>query len=145
MPGNRYTSDSLTVLVKLVLRPTEMSSTVLPPTSAQSGRRRGRGHVLERLEKMLCEEIELREICGHRVQEQVLHPHLDPSLHAFLDLIDRAGEVDGFDVIPRTLVGHDREHLRLLLGDGAVVLRLLRQPGEVLVCDVAPLRVARRY
>src|ERR1700730_34222 len=102
IPANRYTSDSLTVLLNRVLSPIAMSSTVLPPISAFELRRPDRA--LERLEQVLSEEVELTKVGCHRVQEQVLDTDVDPLLNPSLDLVDGAGEVDSLDVIPRPFV-----------------------------------------
>ena len=40
---------------------------------------------------MLREEVELSEIGGHRVQEQMLDPDVDAVLDPALDVIDGAG------------------------------------------------------
>src|SRR6266851_1181304 len=73
------------------------------PSSARAWRRwSGSGQsVLERLQHMFCEQVELREIGGHRVQEQVLHARVDPLLDATLNLVDRTGQINGLDVFPR--------------------------------------------
>src|SRR5262249_11376591 len=100
--------------------------------------------VLEGLEQVPGEEVQLSEVCRHRVQEHVLHAGLYSLLDPVLNLVDGPGEVDRLDVLPGPFVGDHTEHVMLLLGQSVVVPFLLGEPAEVLVRDDEPLARPRR-
>src|SRR5438105_1659362 len=78
------------------------------------------------------------------MQNQVLDARIDPPLNLLLDLVDRPGEIDGLDVIPRAFVREHGGHEPLLLGNRLGSLALLAQPAEVFVGDGEVAVTARR-
>src|SRR5260370_16347968 len=73
----------------------------------------------------------------------MLTARVDPLLDATLDLVNRSGQINRLDVLPRPLVGDDRQHAGLLLRDHIAASGLLGQPDEVLVGNRETLRLAR--
>src|SRR5215208_1445785 len=78
-------------------------------SGASSNTVRLRDRVRERLEDVLREELELAKVGRHRVQQKVFDARVDARLDAPLNIVDRAGEVDRLDVVPRALVRDDGE------------------------------------
>src|SRR4030088_2445044 len=130
--------------------PRKRISAVSSGGEAQLGDSQGPGralpglHVFEGLQEVPGEELQLAQVGRHRVQEDVLDPSIDPLLYSGLDLIYGSGQIDGFDVVPGTLVRNDRQHVPLLFRDRLVVVCPLAQPAEVLVTDGEALLLARR-
>src|SRR5450759_2390202 len=85
----------------------------------------------ERFEDVLGKEIELMQVGRHCVQEHLLDSGVDPLLYAALNVIDRPGQVDRLDVVPRPLVGDDGHHVALLLVDRRGIRSLLAEPAEI--------------
>src|SRR5207247_6995069 len=81
------------------------------------------------------EEFELFQIRGHGVQEDLLDACVHALLDAPLDIVDRASQVHGLDVVPWALVRNHAQHVALLLFDGCLARRLLAEPAEILVSD----------
>src|SRR5437899_12671688 len=75
----------------------------------------------------------------HGVQEDLFDTRVDSLLDAALNVLDRAGQVHGFDVVPRSLVRHDAKHVSLLLVDGCLTRCLLAEPAEILMRAREPL------
>src|SRR6476469_2577278 len=86
--------------------------------------------------------LELRRIGRHRMEHEVLHAGVDARLERGDDLVWRAEEVDGLEVLRPALARHDLQEGGVLLLAGLLWVLGQDEMHEVLMRDDALARVA---